>query len=323
MDEGGDYRKWDELIPDALGIIFKNLSLLEVLTIVPSVCKSWGKVVMGPCCWQEIDIKEWSKYRKPEIIDRMLELLISRSGGSARLLSVSGLRSDQSILFLATHAQSLQTLRLLRCDIHDSVIETMSGKLTALTTLDLSYCITIGAQALKAIGKNCRFLTTLRRVMRPLEVVHMHSQEDEALAISATMPRLQHLQIAYLLVTPSSVIEILKNCKHLKLLDIRGCWNVKLDEKFVKGFGNLEVMGPAVGDYWDSTSDYSGHSGYLGSAFDDDDDDDDDNDVGDDDDDDDGDDDDDDGDYNDIDYDFGMSYDFDYEYDDCKYYVYD
>ncbi|KAL6523673.1 hypothetical protein OROGR_017276 [Orobanche gracilis] len=303
MDEEGNYRKWDELIPDALGIIFKNLSFLEVLTIVPSVCKSWGKVVMGPCCWQEIDIKEWSKDRKPEIIDRMLELLISRSGGSARLLSVSGLKSDESILFLANHARSLQTLRLLRSDIHDSVIETMSGKLTALTSLDLSYCVAIGAPALKAIGKNCKFLTTLRRVMRPLEMVHMPSQEDEALAISATMPRLQHLEIAYLLITTSSVIEILKNCKHLKLLDIRGCRNVVLDEKFVKGFGNLRVMGPAVGDYWDTTSDYSGHSGYLGSDFEadyDDDDDDYDDNVADED-------------------DVDMSYAIDDDYDDPKY----
>lgn len=101
MGEEGDVRKWDELIPDALGLIFKNLSLVEVLTVVPRVCKSWGRVVSGPYCWQEIDIVEWSRTCKPEIVERMLQLLVSRSCGSLRELSVSGLSSDQSIFFIA------------------------------------------------------------------------------------------------------------------------------------------------------------------------------------------------------------------------------
>lgn len=101
MDEEGDFQKWDELIPDALGLIFKNLSLREVLTVAPRVCKSWRRAVSGPYCWQEIDIEEWSRNAKPEIVDRMLRMLITRSGGSLRKLSISGLASDQSILFIA------------------------------------------------------------------------------------------------------------------------------------------------------------------------------------------------------------------------------
>lgn len=101
MDEGVDFQRWDELIPDALGLIFKNLSLFEVLTVVPRVCKSWGRAVRGPYCWQEIDIEEWSRNSKPEIVDRMVRLLIARSGGSLKKLCVSGLSSDQTILFIA------------------------------------------------------------------------------------------------------------------------------------------------------------------------------------------------------------------------------
>lgn len=101
MDEGNNYRKWDELIPDALGLIFKNLSLSEVLTVVPRVCKSWGRVVLGPYCWQEIDIEEWSRNYKPEIVERMLRLLVSRSCDSLRKLCVSGLTSDEGVLFIA------------------------------------------------------------------------------------------------------------------------------------------------------------------------------------------------------------------------------
>lgn len=101
MDERSDLREWDELIPDALGLIFKNLPLFEVLTVVPRVCKSWGRAVTGPYCWREIDIEEWSRNREREIIDRMLRLLISRSCGSLTKLTVSGLASDHTIMFIA------------------------------------------------------------------------------------------------------------------------------------------------------------------------------------------------------------------------------
>ncbi|KAH6822587.1 F-BOX WITH WD-40 2 [Perilla frutescens var. hirtella] len=272
MEEGEDLRKWDELIPDALGLIFKNLSLFEVLTVVPRVCKSWGKAVMGPYCWQEIDLEEWSRNSKPELVDRMLRLLITRSCGSLRKLTVSGLSSDNSVLFIANHAQSLRTLRLPRSEINDVIVGKAAGMLSALTFLDLSYCISIGAEALEAIGKNCKSLASLRRIMHPLEVIDKLSQNDEALAIAATMPKLKNLEIAYLLVDTASVIEILKNCKQLELLDVRGCWNVNLEEKFVKSFTQLKVVGPLVVDCydmngWDNCSDYSGSSGYLAWDF--------------------------------------------------------
>ncbi|PIN10234.1 hypothetical protein CDL12_17175 [Handroanthus impetiginosus] len=227
---------------------------------------------MGPYCWQEIDIEEWSRNCKPEFVDRMLQLLITRSCGSLRKLSVSGLASDQSIFFIANHAQSLRTLRLPRSDINDSIMGKVAGMLSTITFLDLSYCINIGAQSLEAIGKHCKSLTSLRRVMHPLEVIDKLTQDDEALAIAATMPRLKHLEIAYLLVDTSSIIEILENCKQLELLDVRGCWNVNLDDKFVKRFPKLKVVGPLVIDCydmngWDNCSDYSGSSGYLAWDF--------------------------------------------------------
>ncbi|KAG6386684.1 hypothetical protein SASPL_151854 [Salvia splendens] len=268
MDEACDFPKWDELIPDALGLIFKKLSLVELLTVVPRVCKSWGKAVSGPYCWQEIDIVEWSRTHETELVERMLQLLVSRSCGSLRKLSVSGVSSDQNIFFIVNHAQSLKTLHLPGSHMNNSVMERAAPKLSCLTSLDLSYCGNIGAQALEAAGKHCKSLTTLRRVMHPLEVIDKLSQDDEALAIAATMPKLKHLEIAYLLVETPSVVKIIENCKELELLDIRGCWQVKLDEKLVKRFPNLKVVGPLVVDFydmngWDNCSDNSSSSGYL------------------------------------------------------------
>jgi|SRR5687768_3527133 hypothetical protein len=100
-EDGKEYRCWEELLPDALGLIFRNLPLQEVLTVLPRVCKSWGRVVAGPYCWQEIDIEEWSQQQgKPEQIARMVELLVGRSAGSCRRISVSGLPCDPRFSFI-------------------------------------------------------------------------------------------------------------------------------------------------------------------------------------------------------------------------------
>jgi hypothetical protein len=99
---GSEYRCWEELLPDALGLVFRNLPLQEVLTVVPRVCKSWGRVVAGPYCWQGIDIEEWSqqKQSRPDQLVRMVEMLLRRSSGSCRRLSVAGLPCDPLFSFI-------------------------------------------------------------------------------------------------------------------------------------------------------------------------------------------------------------------------------
>ncbi|KAF8404627.1 hypothetical protein HHK36_009515 [Tetracentron sinense] len=264
--EGGELRCWDELIPDALGQIFSNLSLQEILTVIPRVCKSWGKAVMGPYCWQEIDIEEWSLHCQPEHLDRMLQMLIMRSCGSHHKLCVSGLPNDLVFSFISDHAGSLQTLRLPRSEISDSIVEQVAWKLCTITFLDVSHCGKMGAQALEAIGQHCKFLRGLRRNMHPMEVVDKVSHDDEAHVIATLMPKLKHLEMSFLLITTGGVLEILSNCPELEFVDVRGCWDVKLDEKFLKEkFSGLKVLGPVVVDCFsfDDSSDYSDFSGAL------------------------------------------------------------
>ncbi|KAJ6791773.1 F-box protein FBW2 [Iris pallida] len=268
-----EYRAWEELIPDALGLIFRNLSLQEVLTVVPRVCKSWGRAVSGPYCWQDIDIEEWSQRCKPEQLDRLVRVLVARSNGSFRRLAVFGLPDDNLFSFVAEHAGSLQTMVLPRSNISDSIVEQVSARLSNLTFLDVSYCKQIGPRALKAFGNNCKSLAGLRRTMHPLEVADETSQDDEAFAIASTMPKLRHLEVAYLLLTTHGVLEILSQCKVLDFLDVRGCWEVKLDERLLQEkHANLKVLGPHVvdsyeGSFWDDYSDYSDSSSVYSWEF--------------------------------------------------------
>ncbi|GLT93781.1 hypothetical protein SLE2022_115550 [Rubroshorea leprosula] len=278
MEKESDFRRWDELIPDALGLIFRSLSLQEVLTVIPRVCKSWNKVVSGPYCWQDIDIEEWSSYcRQPEKIGRMLEMLIRRSSGSIRKLCISRLQKDTDFsLIVENAAASLQALQLPRGEMSDSIVEQTAGRLATITFLDLSYCCKIGPRALEAIGKHCKVLVSLRRNMHPLDNADKPPQDDEANAIAATMPRLKHLEMAYNLVSTTGVLKILASCSELEYLDLRGCWDADdLDEKFFKEkFPKLKVLGPVIMDAmdyrmdeWDYCSDYSDGSEYLSWGY--------------------------------------------------------
>nr|XP_009406619.2 PREDICTED: F-box protein FBW2-like isoform X2 [Musa acuminata subsp. malaccensis] len=266
--EDGEERAWEELFPDALGLIFRNLSLQEILTVIPRVCKSWGRAVSGPYCWQEIDIEEWSQRCKPEQLDQMLHMLIARSSGSVRRLSVSGLHTESMFSFIADHAGSLQRLELPRSEISDSIVEIIAPRLSNITFLDVSYCRKIGARAIEAFGKHCKSLVSLRRRMHPLEVADKVCQDDEAYAIARSMPKLHHLETAYLLLTTRGVLEILSQCRDLEYLDLRGCWEVKLDDKYLKEWhSGLKVLGPDIIDCyeqncWDECSDYSDSSVY-------------------------------------------------------------
>ncbi|KAL9229737.1 hypothetical protein vseg_005172 [Gypsophila vaccaria] len=248
MEKRLDYRPWDELMPDTLGLIFKSLPLDEILNVVPSVCKSWAKVVRGPYCWQEIDISHWSRYRRPESLDRMLILLIGRSLGSLRQFCVYGLGTELGLSVIGDNAKNLWNLRLPGSEIKNSMVEQVAGKLSNLTFLDLSYCTKIGAPAVASFGTHCKLLKHFQRNMHPWDVTLRKCQDDEAFAIATTMPQLIHLELAYLMVTTTGVLTIISQCHELELLDMKGCWNVKLDEKILKSRPSLRVVGPLVVD---------------------------------------------------------------------------
>lgn len=170
------------------------------------------------------------------------------------------------LLAINGSAASLHTLELQRSDISDNIVEQVAGKFSNLTFLDISYCGKIGSSGVEAFGKNCRSLFVLKRVMHPLDVADKACQDDEAHAIARSMPKLKTLELAYLRLTTNGVLDILTSCKNLEYLDIRGCWDVKLDEKFLKEeLLGLKLVGPLI--YWDNCSDYSESSGYLSWEF--------------------------------------------------------
>ncbi|KAG6489497.1 hypothetical protein ZIOFF_050768 [Zingiber officinale] len=187
MAEGSDARAWEELIPDALGLIFRNLPLQEILTVIPRVCKSWSRVVLGPYCWQEIDIDEWSQHCKPEQLDKMLHMLIDRSCGSFRRFSVSGLHTESMFTLIAYHAGSLQRLELPRSEMNDAIVKLVAPRLCNLTYLDVSYCSKIGACAIEAFGS----LSFRSLSLRPHRFQFL--RQGKSIALSVPVPSAMRL----------------------------------------------------------------------------------------------------------------------------------
>lgn len=137
-------------------------------------------------------------------------------------------------------------MRVPRSDTSDSIVEQIAGRLSPITFLDLSYCTQISGCALEAIGKHCKLLVGLCRKMHSSDTEGMETQDDEAYAIATTR----------------------------QFMDLRGCWNVNLDDKFVKeSFAKLTVLRPfAMEDFyvindWEEYSDDYDDDGRLGRIF--------------------------------------------------------
>ena len=100
MEEDCDFHRWDELIPEALVLIFRKLSLTDKLSI-PHVCKSWRRVMNESDCWQEIDFGGLSYYFPAEAFNRLLQKLLRKSSGLLHTLCAEGLPNDRSFSLIA------------------------------------------------------------------------------------------------------------------------------------------------------------------------------------------------------------------------------
>ncbi|KAF3791992.1 F-box protein [Nymphaea thermarum] len=253
--EAEELRSWEELVPDVIGLIFSKLSLRDLLMVVPKVCRSWAEVAAAPYCWQKIDIEEWCMmHSKLDQVDRMLRLLLPWSSGSLRQLSVYAVPDDDSFAFIADHASSLESLRIPKSHLSDAVVAQVAAKFQKLKFLDVSYCESIGAEALESFGRHCKSLVSVKRTMHPMRVLSKSPQDDEALAIARTMPQIKHLEMPYGLLTTAGVREILSACLELEFLDLRGCWYVRLQgEEWLaqRQKQGLKVLGPEVVDQFD------------------------------------------------------------------------
>ncbi|MED6225231.1 hypothetical protein PIB30_091680 [Stylosanthes scabra] len=92
-----------------------------------------------------------------------------------------------------------------------------------LEELDISFCGNVSSIVLEAIGRGCPLLKSFKFNENGL------NDNDEAFAIARNMSNLRHLQLVRNSLDNSGVTAILDGCPLLESLDLRGCFNVKLE----------------------------------------------------------------------------------------------
>lgn len=98
---------WAVMLHDALAHIFGWLSLEDMLMVIPRVCKAWNRVARDPVCWQILRLDQWSYGKSSEQIDRMVGMLVARSQGGLREISIRNLKNVETFKFIASRLHTL------------------------------------------------------------------------------------------------------------------------------------------------------------------------------------------------------------------------
>uniref|UniRef100_A0A0D9W5L5 Uncharacterized protein n=1 Tax=Leersia perrieri TaxID=77586 RepID=A0A0D9W5L5_9ORYZ len=245
--------RWTEAVsPEILALVLRGrVATDEVARGAALVCRAWREAAASPDMWGDVDIEAWCRRVncRPRA-DAAVRRLVARSQGTLRPLSAYRV-GDAAFAYIAAS------------EVSDQAVEKYAECLPALRVLDISNCLKISSSGIEALGRHCKLLVQLKRNMPPPEIPHGYNAvpnvvNDEALAVANTMPKLEHLELAYGLFSDIGLGAILTKCPLLRTLDILGSWNVRLE-------GDIEERCCALESFrepWESMyTDYSSTEG--------------------------------------------------------------
>ncbi|KAH7435972.1 hypothetical protein KP509_06G086600 [Ceratopteris richardii] len=259
---------WADMLPDALAKIFSRLSLEDMLCSIPRVCRSWRRASHDAVCWQKVDLDEWSRGRKPETLERMLVFLMSRSRGCLREICAPNLNNDNMLRIIAWSGSPLRVLRIQQSIVTEDCICQLAPHFAFVNYIDVSGC-SITKASVESFGKHCPMITRLNLNMYPQSST-LAVCDDMAYAIAQYMPQLKHLEMAYGLLSNAGLKAVLEKCTALEHLDLRGCWQLNVEESFVKeARKRFKVFHPPIveNDIYSTDSDLDASDFYDDSDY--------------------------------------------------------
>ncbi|XP_010431403.1 PREDICTED: putative F-box/LRR-repeat protein 21 [Camelina sativa] len=281
MREEEEPRNWTELPSEVTSLILLRLGAVEILENAQKVCKPWRHICKDPSMWQKIDMRDLGNRRLKDLdFDTLCRHAVDLSQGGLLEINLEYFSSDSLLAYIADRSRNLRSLgiQMFFTPITNGGLVNAIAKLPLLETLEVSHtCFRLN---LKAIGHACPQLKTLKLnssgsgfngfdefdELGNYSPIHVKGDDDYALAIAESMPKLRHLQLLGDRLTETGLNAILDGCPHLEHLDLRKCYNIKL-------VGNLEKQclerikefkGPD-----DSTADYPYDITFVNSDFDD------------------------------------------------------
>ena len=131
---------------------------------------------------------------------------------------------------ITCRSSRLKSLRLIMFyPVADEEFVEAVRKLLLLEYLEVTYGSLFG-ESLIIVGQSCPNLKTLRLNSEPEPKFYDEEcNDEEALGIAESMPELRHLQLFGNILTNTGLTAILDGCPHLEHLDLRKCFNVRLE----------------------------------------------------------------------------------------------
>ncbi|CAH8358371.1 unnamed protein product [Eruca vesicaria subsp. sativa] len=266
-------RNWSELPPELISSILLRLNSIEILEKAQKVCRSWRRVCKDPSMWRKIDM-----YNDGDLgsmgydLEIMCRQTVDRSQGGLLEIDLWYFGTDKLPNYIADRSSNLRSLRLIMCyPIADEGFVEAVAKLPLLEYLEITYG-SLSGESLKVAGQSCPNLKTLRLNSEPdPKFYDEECNDEEALGIAESMPELRHLQLFGNILTNTGLTAILDGCPLLEHLDLRKCFNIRLEGDLEKrcserikelkrpddstaghpyGFNIEDLSGPR-GYYWD------------------------------------------------------------------------
>uniref|UniRef100_A0A0E0QFF0 F-box domain-containing protein n=1 Tax=Oryza rufipogon TaxID=4529 RepID=A0A0E0QFF0_ORYRU len=226
---GGAARAWARGLPrDAMQAVLRRLGQAEILGAAGQVCRSWRPAVADEAeLWRRGGEEEG---RPPA---RLSVARVAAGLGSGRRREpfvADRIGCDGFLLYLGKRLPYIRSLCLTSCYIvcSEGFVEAIKG-FPHLEKLELSLCTNIFGEAIVAAAEACPHLKRFRLSKARFYCFDDdHSNDQEALAIS-TMRELRSLQLFGNNLSNRGISAILDNCPDLESLDIRHCFNIKME----------------------------------------------------------------------------------------------
>ncbi|KAL0846341.1 hypothetical protein Bca101_019587 [Brassica carinata] len=163
-------------------------------------------------------------------LDIMCRHAVDRSQGGLLEIALWYFGTDELLYYVADRSSNLRCLRLITCyQITDEGFVEAIAKQPLLEYLEITYCSLLG-ESLRVAGLSCPNLKKLRLNSEPDPKFYEGECNDKkSLGIAESMPELRHLQLVGNTLTNTGLNAILDGCPHLEHLDLRKCFNVRLE----------------------------------------------------------------------------------------------
>ncbi|CAL5007852.1 unnamed protein product [Urochloa decumbens] len=231
------HRDWVALPPGMLSAILGKLENIEILRGAGRVCRSWHRAAWDyPELWRRINMLFHAELFFECGLHTLARTAVRRSAGLCEAFWGKYAGDDRLILYLAEKAPSLKSLRFISCyDVCQEAFMEAMRKFPLLEELELSISPNVCGEAFAVVGESCPNLKRFRRSKNQFVNIERGgiNKGEEAMGI-AKMHELCSLQLFTCELTNAGVAAIHDGCPDLDSLDIRQCFNVKMDRAAIR-----------------------------------------------------------------------------------------